>query len=261
MRPLREAFSLVLRSPRIWGLQLPGNVLILLLFTAWLRLSEAHWWDLLLNLIVIVLVAVAALALHGGTLNYYQSAHADRSAMLTPEFKKALKHVLALAVWAAIFFFLWLQVDGLSDYQYALPGFLRSELPGWLRKHTTDSGFTDAYQFAVTLLRWVVLPGLLLPPALLAAGQGFRGLVRMREWGGMLRSVSYWTVLVLAALLGVAVTAALMGMKMAPRTATLRREEISLFFRLLASYLCGMFAWLWMCSMLGRLRRGGQPAA
>ena len=82
MKPMREAFALVFRIPRLWGVQFLGNVLIFLLYSGWLHLPEAHWWDVLLNALVIVLVVAAALTLHGGTLNCFQSAHAERSAAL-----------------------------------------------------------------------------------------------------------------------------------------------------------------------------------
>ena len=81
MKPLREAFVLVLRTPRLWAVQFLGNAVILLLYAGWLRLPEAHWWDLLLNFVVLLLAIVGALALHGGTLNYFPSAHADRAAL------------------------------------------------------------------------------------------------------------------------------------------------------------------------------------
>jgi uncharacterized membrane protein YidH (DUF202 family) len=261
MRPLREALALVLRTPLLWGVQFLGNALVLAAFAGWLHLPEAHWWDLLLTVIVIALVAVAVVVLHGGTLNYLHSAHANRNTPLTPEFKMALKNFFAIAVWAAVFFSLWFLADSLSDYSYSFPGYLRSELPSWLRKHTTDTGFTDTYTFLVNVLRWVVLPGLLLPLAALAADRGFRGLVQFREWGRTLKRVSYWIVLVLAVILGVFLVAGLMEWKPDPRTATLRGDAVSVFFRLLASYLLALFSWLWMCSMLGRLHSAGEPAA
>lgn len=261
MRPLREAFTLVLRTPRLWVVQLLGNVLVFAAFALWLRLPEAHWWDLLLNLIMIALVVVGAVVLQGGTLNYCQSAHADHSSLLAPEFKKALKNFFAIAVWTAVFFLLWLLVRKLGDYRYSFPGYVRSELPSWLRKHTTDAGFTDAYMITAGMLLIVGLPGLLLPGALLAASQGFRGLVQVQEWGRRLRSLSYWVVLVVTVIPAGLVIAILLDWKLNPQTATLRGEEISLFFRLLACYLIGLFAWLSVCSMLGRLRRAGQPAA
>jgi hypothetical protein len=49
----------------------------------------------------------------------------------------------------------------------------------------------------------------------------------------------------------------LLDWKMNPGTATLRGEEISVILRLLASYVIALFAWLWVCSMVGRVYQGG----
>jgi len=256
MKPLREAFVLVLRTPRLWAVQFLGNAVILLLYAGWLRLPEAHWWDLLLNVVVLLLAIVGALVLHGGTLNYFTRAHADRTALLMPNFKTALKHSLAIALWALVFFFLCFQADKLGDYAYTFPGYLRSELPSWLRKHTSANGFTSVYDFVVGFILWIILPGLLLPAALLAANQGFRGLARLREWRRVLRRVSYWVVLMLAVIPAEIVIMLLLEWKMNPATATLRGEEISLVLRLLACYVIALFAWLWVCSMVGRVYQG-----
>ena len=256
MKPLREAFALVLRTPRLWAIQFVGNAVILLLYAAWLRLPEAHWWDLLLNVVVLLLAILGALVLHGGTLNYFHSAHADRAALLMPNFKTALKHSLAIAAWALVFFFLCFQADKLGDYAYTFPGYLRSELPSWIRKHTTADGFMTVYDVVVGFILWVILPGLLLPGALLAANHGFRGLLRVREWGRALRGVSYWVVLTVAVLPAGIVVVLLLDWKMNPATATLRWEEISLVLRLLACYVIALFAWLWVCSMVGRVYQG-----
>lgn len=252
MKALRESITLVLHSPRLWVLQLVGNGIIFLLYAGWLRLPEAHWWDLLLNLIVILLAVAGALVLHGGTLNYLSEAHADRSALLTPNFKKALKHFLAIAIWALIFVFVCVETDKLGDFSYSFPGYLRSELPNWLRKYTTDAAFTGIYNFMAGFLLWIVMPGLLLPGALLAASQGVRGLTRLGEWRSVLRRVSYWVVLMLAIIPAGIVIALLLGWKVNPDTATLRGEEVGLILRLLACYVIGLFAWLWVCSMVGR---------
>jgi len=252
MKPLRDSIALVLRTPRLWALQLAGNVVILLLYAGWLRLPEAHWWDLLLNLIILLLAVAAALVLHGGTLNYFSEAHADRSALLTPNFNNALKHFLAIAIWALIFIFVCSETDKLGDYSYSLPGYVRSELPSWLRKYTTDAAFTGIYNFIAGFLLWIVMPGLLLPGALLAANQGIRGLIRLGEWRGMLRHVSYWVVLMLAIIPAGIVMMVLLDWKMNPDTATLRGEEVSLILRLTACYVIALFSWLWVSSMVGR---------
>src|SRR6185437_10046407 len=192
MKPLRESLALLLHTPRLWALQLAGNILIFVLYTGWLRLPEAHWWDLLLNMIVILLAAAGALVLHGGTLNYFSQAHAEPPALLAPNLKRALKHFLAIAIWALIFIFVCSETDKLSDYSYSFPGYLRSELPNWLRKFTTDAAFTGIYNFVAGFLLWIVMPGLLLPGALLSSRHGLRGLTRFGQWRRVLRHVSYW---------------------------------------------------------------------
>ena len=256
MKPLRDSFALVLRTSRLWAIQFLGNAVILLLYAAWLRLPEAHWWDLLLNVMVLLLAILGALVLHGGTLNYFPHAHAERTALLMPNFKTALKHSFAIALWALVFVFLCFQADKLGDYAYTFPGYLRSELPSWLRKHTTANGFTSTYDFMVGFVLWIILPGVLLPGALLAANRGFRGLARLREWRRVLRRVSYWVVLMLAVIPAGIVIMLLLEWKMNPATATLPAEEISLILRLLASYVIALFAWLWVCSMVGRAYQG-----
>lgn len=261
MKPLRQSFALVLRTPRVWLVQVAGNVAILLLYAGWLRLPEAHWWELALNAIVPLLMFVGAVVLHGGTLDYYRRAQADRAALLTPALRNALRHVVAIVIWLLVFFILWNQLDWLDNRSYGITGVLRSSLPAWLRKHTTEEGLNDSFGFLIAALRWVVLPGLLLPMALLSAELGLRGLKRFREWGRMLRSLSYWVVLAVAAIIGVAVTDALIDWKPGQETASLLQEEFSVIVRLLVAYLLALFCWLWVCSMLGRLRLAGEPAA
>src|SRR6185312_6797846 len=109
--------------------------------------TPSRCFTLLLNVVVLLLAILGALVLHGGTLNYFTRAHADRTALLMPNFKQALKHCLAIAIWALVFFFLCFQADKLGDYAYTFPGYLRSELPNWLRKHTSANGFTSVYDF------------------------------------------------------------------------------------------------------------------
>ncbi|HYX54376.1 MAG TPA: hypothetical protein VE783_13045 [Candidatus Limnocylindrales bacterium] len=261
MKPLRQSFALVLRTPRLWLVQVAGNVAILLLYAGWLRLAEAHWWELVLNLLVPLMIFAGAVVLHGGTLNFYCDAQSDPAALITPAFRNALRHLVAIVIWIVVFFILWDQLNWLDNYSYKITGFLRSSLPAWLRKHTAEEGLNDSFGYLIAVLRWVVLPGLLLPMALLTAELGLSGLKRFREWGRMLRSVSYWVVLALAAIIGVVLTDVLMEWKPRQETATLFQEEVSVVIRMIVAYGLALFSWLWVCSMLGRLRPAGEPAA
>lgn len=255
---LKDALVLAVNNWRLWLLQFLGNAALFLAFVWWLRISEAHWWQLLFSSLLIALIAAAALLLHGGTLNYYVSAHEDKTAKLPPAFRKALQHLPAIFVWTLIFFLLRWLIGRLDHYDITFPGYLRSEFPAWLRRMISEPRLDSIYSALVSVLRWIVLPGLLLPFALLCADRGFRGWIAFRGWGSTVRSLVYWLVLVAAVLLGVCCVEAIMGWKLDPKTATLQAERASLAFRLLFAYLLGLFSWLLTCSVLGRLRSAGQ---
>src|SRR5208282_55687 len=110
----------------------------------------------------------------GGTLNYLHSAEQNGPAPLKPAFVRALKNAVALAVWVAVFYFLWAQIDTLDYYREIIPDFVRSELPQAIRNHLSLDSLTSTYSVSLFMLRWTLLPGLLLPGAALAAGRGFR---------------------------------------------------------------------------------------
>jgi hypothetical protein len=260
--PLKDALVLAVNKWQLWLVHFVGNAAIFLAFEWWLRFSDAHWWNLLASLLVIVVIVSATLLLHGGTLNYFQSAHQDRASKLPPAFKTALKHLPSIFVWALIFFSLFLLTYWIGKtYGVTLPGYLRSEFPAWLRRMISESRLDSIYSGLVSILRWVVLPGLLLPFALFCADKGFRGLVAFAAWRRTLRKLIYWLALVIAMILGVWCVEAIMGWKLDPKTSTFGAEKASLIFRLLFAYLLGLFSWFLACSVLGRTRSIGQSAA
>jgi hypothetical protein len=89
-------------------------------------------------------------------------------------------------------------------------------------------------------------------------------------WKRTVSSLSYWALVILAALVGVLAAEKLMDWTPDFRTSTFRVEKASLAVRLLFSYLLGLSAWMLACSVVGhggrQLERvpenlGGQPVA
>ena len=262
-KSLSASFVSALRHPRVWLLQFFGNVAIFLLFIWWLNFPDAYWWQLLFTLLVALLLVVSVLALHGGTLNYYWDISEDKNAGLLNALNRALKptHLLAFAIWAFVLHFLFHLISHLDAYQYAFPGYLRSEFPAWLRRLISEKAMDNCYATFVGFLHWVVLPGLLLPLGLLCADKGFRGIIMFRVWWRTVRNWAYWIVLILAAIIGVYCVGKIMGWLLDPRTATLGGEKTWLSFRMFFAYLLALFSWLWVCSMLGRARPHPEPPA
>ena len=257
---LKSVFLTPVRSWRLWLLQFLGNIVLFLAFLWWLRTPVAHWWQLLFQFVLVVLIAVGASVLHGGTLNYFQSTQQNSDAQVAPAFARALRHAIAFLLWAVPFFYLWNLIGGLHDYDTRFPGYLRSGFPAWLRNIVSEPALDNVYSTFISFLRWVVLPALLLPFALFAADRGFRGLIAFRDWGGKLRSLGYWLTLAVAAVLGVYCVTKIAYWTLDPKTATLAAEKASLALRLPFAYLLALFSWLLTCSVLGRPRTVGQPA-
>lgn len=261
--PVKDALFLAVGNWRLWLLQFAGNAVLFLAFIWWLRPHEANWWELLYSSLAILLIAMAALVLHGGTLNYFAGAHRDRATEIPSSLRKAFQHIPALIVWTLIFFTLYWLTGKLDQYAVTLPGYLRSEFPAWLRRSISEPALDNIYSGALWLLQWVILPGLLLPFALASAANGFRGLIAFGDWKKAVRSLGYWITLIVAVGIGVGCVEAIMSWRLDPKTATLSAEKTSLAFRLLFAYLVGIFSWLLAGSILGRKMAGsgGQSGA
>jgi len=245
------------RSGRLWLLQFFVNPILAGLFAAWLIIPEAKIWQLVLNVVLAVVIAGGALVLHAGTLNYFSDQFHEQPAAVLPTFGRALRNFSAVAVCALVFYVVWSVVGGLEQYQVAFPTYLRSTLPASLRAYISLGALTASFEFLVFVLQWIVVPGLLLPLALLAADQGFRGFrgAGWKRWKTSIASLHYWVILALAAFLGVYGSSTIMGWRPASESPTFAGETSNLALRLFLAYSLALFSWMVVCSLIGR--RGG----
>ncbi|HEY6945270.1 MAG TPA: hypothetical protein VI431_09015 [Candidatus Acidoferrum sp.] len=249
-----EALRNCLKSWQLWLIQFVANLLLFGLFAAWLLIPVANAGYLVLNILFVLLLLVAALVLHAGTLNYFYSQSRNEGESLKKAFAPAVRNFLAVVVCAVAVYFLWLAAGKLDAYQETLPAYLRSMTPVFLRKHAGLPVFQGLFDAILFALRWILVPGLVLPFLAGASHSGFRGFGRqgLTAWKKAVRNVAYWGVVILSALLGVLATQKIMGWTPDFRTSTFAGETVSLIFRGLASYLLGLFAWLLACSVAGR---------
>ena len=257
-----DALKSCLRSWRLWLIQFFANLALFGLFAGWLLLPVANAGYLVLNILLAALFLVAVFMLHGGTLNYFYSQNHNEGAPLSGVFARALRNFLALAVCVGAAYLLWIVVGKAHAYQETLPAYLRSTTPASLRKHLSLAAFEELFHACLFALRWIALPGLVLPFLASVSQLGFRGFGRggFAAWRTSVRSISYWCILVFSALLGVLATEKIMGWRPDFRTSTFTGETVSLIFRGLVSYLLGLFAWLLVCSAVGR-GGGNDPQA
>lgn len=261
LNSLRATLISAVRHPRLWIVQLLGNVVIVLTFALWMNIDVATGFTVFLNFFFGLVLIVEVLLLHGGTLNYFTDADANPAPGMGKAFKSALRHLPALVIFAAIFSCVVWLLGMLDDYQYSFPGYLRSEFPAWLRRHISEPGMDHFYIGFLAFLRWVVIPGLLLPLGLLCAGLGFRGFISFRAWGRILRRFAYWVVLIFAALVGAYLNTKILHWTLNPDTSTLGEQKVWFGFRLLVAYLLALLSWLWVCAMLAYTARKPDPPA
>jgi len=249
-----DALKSCLRSWRVWLIQFFSNLLLFGLFAGWLLLPVANAGYLILNILLAALFLLAVLLLHGGTLNYFHSQSHNENATLSGVFARALRNVLPLALCAGAAYLLWIVVGKVDSYQETLPAYLRSMTPMFLRKHVSLVALQNFFDACLFVLRWIVVPSLVLPFLASVSRLGFRGLGRegFAVWKTSLRSIAYWGVVIFSALLGVLATEKIMGWTPDFRTSSFSGETVSLIFRGLLSYLLGLFAWLFVCSAVGR---------
>ena len=269
---LHDAGSSLLHSKRVWLIQFVANPLLFALFVGWLLLPVATEFHLLLNGLVIVVFTAAALVLHAGTLNFYSAQHRDENAAARVAFGRAARNIFAVAACAALIVVLWALLDSTESVQLTLPFYVRSLLPEFIRRHLDPWWFQISLEGIVFAIRWVLIPGLVLPLLVEAANSGFRAFGK--PGGAAVKNsakrVSYWLVLLLAAVAGFIAPASLMEWSPEFKNPTLHLEAISLAARLSASYILAVASWLLVCSIVGRLSRpvtvtvsdaSGNPAA
>jgi hypothetical protein len=260
---VRGALTGTLRHRRLWLVQFCANPLIAALFAVWLLIPVANAWNIVLNVFVALVIAASAIVLHGGTLNYLRDCDHDERVPLGPALWRALRHLLAIAACIAAFYLLWMLTDRVDGYSDAVPAYLRSEMPALLRTRVTLAFLTSAYSWLAFALRWLVIPGLILPFIAATADQGFRGFWRAGPsgWRRAAWSLQYWFLLVIAVLVGVLAAPAILAWTPNLATSTLRFESISVAVRAICAYELALWAWILACYAVTRASAAPDDAA
>ncbi len=251
---IRGTCSDCFRSGRLWLIQFFANIILFALLVAWLLIPVANNLHVVFNFVFAAVLLLAVLTLHSGTLNVSLDRLRSEPAPLWLAFRRAFRHFIPVAICVAVFCLLWLLVNALGSLQTAFPPYVRSTLPVSIRRHISLHTLDNLFSAVLFFARWILAPGLLLPLLLQTADLGLRGFSRqgLVAWRKTIFSLSYWLVLLIAALLGVLATQKLMGWTPDFKTSTFHSEAISLGARLIVAYLLGLFSWILACSVVSR---------
>jgi hypothetical protein len=250
----RKSISGAFHNWRLWLIQFVGNPLLFLLFAGWLLIPVANTFYIILNALVAILFIAATATLHGGTLNYFSERDLSLYVPLKRMFLRALRNIIPILICAALVYFLWMLTDKFDDLQETFPTYLRSTLSAPMRKHISLFALENTFAVVAFALRWILIPGIILPFAAAASNNGFRGLGigGFRRLKNAIGSFSYWLILTLAGIVGVYATETILDLTPNFATSTYHHELFSLVIRLVISYTLALIAWMVICSVVGR---------
>ena len=216
-------------KPGIVSLQWIGNLCAILLAFAWLQIPDSHAWQFILSMLFGALIVVGFLWLHATT---YRRMYRRAAPVALPV------QVLVLAVCVTLWVALSRPIGAGRDAAGLFAGYANSQLSPHLRSF---------FSFA-RLVRWqdhlydlaqLLFAALFIPVAMEAVSSGVH-IVTFKRAGRVYLHWSYWIVAVVSGIVGMQVTAALVGWT--PGRGIVW-ESISVLARVGAAYTFDILLW------------------
>ena len=268
IRAFSDSFKAVWKNKRLWLLHFVVNAAILTGAVLWLKVPDASAWQLLFATVAALVLVAAALWLHAGTLAFFLAIRGTGEGSISAGFKTGRRHLVAFALWSAIFAVLIcivLQLAGKATDTDAFASWLRSIMPAFLRRSISLDTVDSVVNWAVNLVLYVLIPALLLPFAVQFAGHGLSAFgSSLKAWKQTVGKFSYWAWFCVLALLGIYLPNLIAHW--APELSSLILENLSMAVRFALAWAFAVTAWLMLTSVLGRLGsgatagRGGESA-
>lgn len=205
----------IARLKRAWpwvAAQFIGLALLIALGLLWTRIPEKYGWQVALTFVLPAAILYGFLVLQAGTLRAWlrpepieaaeDTADADDEDVRKPRRVSLAWGALTLILWIALGWAAWIGLDRADAQTYQWAAYLNSKLPAHAR--ATWGSFDHLnrdVQWALWALRWIVVPGLLIPLATCTAAWGLLG-ARWRRGLRVLIRWNWWPVVAVWALVG-----------------------------------------------------------
>lgn len=228
-------------------LHLAANGLLLWLGYYWLGVGESRASMLAWSACVAVLIVVLGCAAYGAALVYFQEPGNLRA---ITAWRVALGNLLPLALAAMIVALIYWLLNRWEDYS-SQPAFqIASYLTLRFRRPVRPASVALVFNVALWVVRWVVLPVLLLPMMSAIAARGWNG---FRGIGAQARRWIYWIEAPVLLLLTLWIPLKLLGWT--PHVDSFGMEVVSFTMRSAVAYL--LFAGSWLA--LAFVTSAGKP--
>jgi len=228
---------------RLWLLNFIGNAAALAAWYFWLLIPDAHGWQVAGSVLMAVCVIVLVVWMRAGTVAYFRLGELRENGAVWRAFRHSLRHIVVLALWAAVFAVLAWVLWGLRSYTPQAGVWIRQKL----NAGPPPRNVTRDLNWLIVLIVFVIMPALWLPIASTIAALGF-GEHAMRSWR-VLKRFTYWVWLCVLIFIGVYVPYRLIWW--IPNVDDLRKQAWSMGLRFFAAYLIAITAWIAVVWMVG----------
>ena len=222
-----------LRSSMSWvGAQFWGMPLLVLAGIGFTRLPDKYAWQVFLSLLVPALLLAGFLFLQAGTMRRLLGEERDRTPLLWG--------ALMLLAWAIVAWVAWAILDWCDDQIPTWAGYLNSRAPAhWRATLFTFAHLTHWMTITEWVLRWIIVPGKVIPFALVSAVTGWR--LPVSRVLRVLWSWRWWPAVLVAAILGAAVPKHFFA---GLPYGTVHHQVWTVIFKLGATYLLAVISWV-----------------
>ena len=237
---------------KLWALNIFGNAAVPAAWYCWLLIPDAHGWQVACSGLLGLAVIVFVLWLRAGTLAWFRVSEFRNQPAIGPAFRRGWRHVVPLAIWAAVF--------GVIAWIIISAGNYTPQFGVWIRQKASAGppprNVTRDVDWLLFLLLWVVLPGVWIPVATTIAAAGFAGAHIMRSLR-VLRRAMYWVLFCLLMVLAAWVPYKLVTW--VPSVSTLRGQAWSAGLRFALAYVVLITAGLGLMWMVGERTEREDP--
>jgi hypothetical protein len=239
-------------TAKLWLLNLLGNAAALVAVYYWLVIPDAQGWQVAASAVIALAVVFLVAWLRAGTFAYFRLMGFRQQSELWPAFRRALKNLLPLIIWVALFAVLIWLIWSLRVYTPQFGVWLRQKL----NAGPSPRLITRTANWLIILIECVLLPAVVLPVAstIPALGLRFSNIKRSLR---VLKRGGFWLWLCLLLLVGGYLPYRLVWW--IPTLDTLRAQAWSMGLRFFAAYLLAVTAWIalvWMVGVLGEREDG-----
>jgi len=231
----------------LWLLNVFGNAALLGAVYFWLLLPDAHGWQVAGSGLLALVVIFFGLWLRAGSFAYFRVGEFRENAAVWRAFHHALRHLIALALWAiALAAVEWCLVS-LRVYAPQFGVWFWQKSPAFLRFGSPRQVF-HAADWLLLFLIWVLLPIAWLPVASTVAATGLKP-KRMMHSLRLLKRPAYRLWFFALLLIGVYLPYKLVWW--IPDLSTLTKQAWSMSARFALAYILLITAWVALLLVVG----------